>query len=65
METIEDVVNWFLSVEFIKNAWVTIILRGGVYNAPRIIAVLVMNNKNEKRSNFVTVSSYINYLRSD
>jgi len=64
MNDINDVIYWFQSNDFIMNPLITIILKGGRYNAPRILAILIWFDKNEAKTSFRSVSQYINYLRS-
>jgi len=64
MEDIEDVVQWLNNTHFIVNPLVTIIVKGGIYNALRILAILIMNEKNINISSYSTKNDFINYLRS-
>ena len=64
MEDIEDVIQWFNSVQFIINPLITIVIKGGRYNAPRILAILIYNDKNEPKRGYHSTSQYITYLRS-
>jgi hypothetical protein len=65
METLEDVINWFQTNPFIINPLLTIAIIGGLYYAPRILAILIHNNKNEKKTRFISRASYVSYLRED
>jgi len=65
METLEDVINWFESERFIINPLITIAVRGGRYYAPKILAILIWNDKNAPKRGYLTKSSYINYLREE
>jgi len=64
MNNLDDVIDWFQSTTFIINPLITIIVKGGKYNAPRILAILIWFDKNDVKTNYNTVGSYINYLRS-
>ena len=63
MDDINDVINWFNNNRFIINPLITIAVVGGRYNAPRILAILIWNDKNAPKRNYYTRGEYINYLR--
>jgi len=63
METLKDVIHWFEDNKFIINPLVTIIVIGGVYYAPRILAILIQNDKNDPKSSYTSKQTYINYLK--
>jgi hypothetical protein len=64
METLDDVIQWFNQVPFVINPLITIILKGGAYNAPRILAILIDNDKNEPKRGYQSANHFIQYLRS-
>jgi len=65
MENLEDVIQWFRDNRFIINPLITIAVVGGKYYAPKILAILIWNDKNEPKRSYLSKSSYINYLREE
>ncbi len=63
MNDLHDVQEWFRTNNFVNNPLITLALIGGRYQAPRILAILIWNNKNERKTPFTSRNSYINYLR--
>ena len=63
MDNLKDVINWFESNRFIINPLITIAVIG-LYNAPRILAILINEDKNDIKRIYTSKSSYLEYLRS-
>lgn len=63
MENLVDVQKRFRRLPFYKNAMLTMVI-GFNYLFPKVIFILVANNKNALRSSFTTKSSYVSYLES-
>lgn len=64
MENLNDVIQWFDNNRFIINPLITIAVVGGRYNGARILAILILNNKNQPKRKYNSKANYINYLRS-
>lgn len=63
MTTVLDVRKRFQRMPFFQNAMLTIIV-GFRFEFPKVMTILITNGKNEKRTNFKSKQSYINYLNS-
>lgn len=64
MKTIDDVKHWFRTNRFLVNPLITIIVVGGYYYAPRILSILIQNDKNDPKRFYTNVYDYLNYLES-